>query len=137
MAKSSYSGSLMLSPRRPSGSLVRFDLVERLARVAECIDARRHAAIHGDLKQDLLDLVLGETVFQRALDMELQLMRPVERTEHREIDDAARTAIQPRPRPQRAPAELGRPFRHRAGELVRACDRLVDVILAEHFLADL
>jgi hypothetical protein len=41
------------------------DLVECFARVAECVDAGGNAAIDGDLKQDLLDLVLGKTVLQR------------------------------------------------------------------------
>ena len=97
----------------------------------------RHAAIHGNLKQDLLDLVLGDAVLQRALDMQLQLMGPVESAEHGEIDDAAGSSIDTWPGPQRAPAKLGRPFRHRPGEFVGACDRFVDIVFAKHFLADL
>src|SRR5262245_18567036 len=113
------------------------DLVERFTRVTECVDAGGNTAIDGDLKQDLLDLFLGEAVLQRALDVQLQLVGPVERAEHGEVDDAARAAIEARSRPQRAPAELGRPLRHRARELVGAGDRLVDVVLAQHLLADL
>src|ERR1700693_3505143 len=41
--------------------------LERLARVSEGIDTRGDAAIDGDLKQYLLDLVLGEAVFQGSL----------------------------------------------------------------------
>src|SRR5512134_1523026 len=136
MAKSSYSGSAMRSPDAPA-RLLCLDLVERLARVAEGVDAGRHAAIDRHLKQDFLDLVLGEAVLQRTLDMELQLMRPVQRAEHRQIDDAAGSLVHARPGPQRAPAELGRPFGHGAGELISARNRLVDVVLAENLFTDL
>ena len=97
----------------------------------------RDAAIDRDLQQDLLDLVLGQSVLQGALDMQLQFMRPVERTEHRKIDDAAGAAVKSRPGPQCAPAKFSRPFRHRPRELVRAGNGLVDVVLAENFLANL
>src|SRR5690242_17940658 len=112
-------------------------LVERLTRVAEGIDAGGHAAIDSHLKQDFLDLVLGESVLQRALDMQFQFMRPIQRTEHRQIDDAAGSLVHARPGPQRAPAELRRPFGHRAGKLIGARNRLVDVVLAENLFTDL
>src|SRR5215218_5810769 len=99
----------MMTVFKSSGSSLGFDFVERLARVAECVNPRRDSAVHGDLKQNLLDLVFGKAVLQRALDMQLQLMRPVEGAEHREIDDAARASIHAWPGPQRAPAKLGRP----------------------------
>src|SRR6185436_13939570 len=109
----------------------------RLARVAEGVDARRDAAIDGNLEQDLLDLVLGDAVLQGALDVQLQFLRTAERAEHRQVDDAAGAAVQARPGPQRAPAEFGRPFGHRPGEFVRARNGLVDVVFTQHFLADL
>src|SRR4029077_17336719 len=56
--------------------------------------------------------------------------------QHRQIEHAAGLAIEAGPRPARAPAKLGRPFRHRAGEFVSARNRLVDGVLAKHFLAN-
>src|SRR5450759_2408151 len=121
----------------PPESGLRFYLVERLARIAEGIYSRGNATVHANLQQDLLNLVLGEAVLQRPLDVQFQFMGPVERPEHGQIDDAAGAAVKSRPGPQCAPAELGRPFGHRPGEFVGAGDGFVDVILAEHFLADL
>src|SRR5207248_8874259 len=79
----------------------------------------------------------GKTVLQRALYMQLQFVRTIECAEHGQIDDASRPAIDPGPRPQCAPAKFGRPFRHRPGEFVGARDGFIDIVLAEHFLADL
>src|ERR1700674_3777864 len=77
-----------------------FHFLERLARVSEGIDSRGNAAIDRDLQQDLLDLVLGQSVLQGALDMQLQFMRPIERAEHCKIDDAAGAPVKSRPGPQ-------------------------------------
>ena len=48
--------------RSSPAALLPFDLVECLAGIPESIDSRWDAAIHANLKQDLLDLVLGEAV---------------------------------------------------------------------------
>src|SRR5579859_2369804 len=80
--------------RRRSGT---FDFLERLPRIAKRVNAGRDAAINRDLKQDLLDLFLGEPVLQCALHMQLELVRPVERPEHCQIDDAARAAVESGP----------------------------------------
>src|SRR5262245_32372215 len=80
------------------------DFAEGLARVAEGIDAGRHATIDRHLKQDLLDLILGETVLKGTLDVQLEFMRPVQRAQHRQIDDAAGPLVHSGPGPQRAPA---------------------------------
>src|SRR5260370_714792 len=76
-----------------------FNLLERLARIAERVHAGRDPAIDSDLKQDLLDLFFCESVLQRTLDVQLQLVGPVECAQHRQIDDAAGTTIEARPRP--------------------------------------
>src|SRR6266536_495781 len=117
-------------------TLLTLDFLERFTRVAEGVDAGGDAAIDGNLQQDLLDLVLGEPVLQRALHMQLQFMGTIEGAEHRQIDDAAGAPVEPRPGPERAPAELGRPLRHGAGEFIGARDRLVDVVLAQNFFSD-
>src|ERR1700682_3244743 len=54
----------------PPAASLPLDLVESLARVPERIDAGGDAAIDADLKQDFLDLVLGDAVLQRALDVQ-------------------------------------------------------------------
>src|SRR6516165_3578920 len=81
-------------------ALLALQLLEGLARVAEGVDPRRHAAIDRDLQQDFLDLVPGQAVLQRALDVQLQFVGPVERAEHRKIYGAPGSRIEPRPRPQ-------------------------------------
>src|SRR5258708_557975 len=118
----------------PAVSLL-LHFLEGLTRVSERINSRGDAAIDGDLKQYLLDLVLGEPVLQGALDVQLQFVGTTQCAKHGQIDDAAGAAVESRPGPQRAPAEFGRPFRHRPREFVGACNGFVDVILAEYFLA--
>src|SRR4051812_31702904 len=135
MAKSSYSGSAMGHPFNGSGGSI--DLVEGLARIAEGVDSGRNAAIDGNLEQDLLDLLLGQPVLQGALDVQLQLVRSVQGAEHRQIDDRACAPVDAGSRPQGAPAEFGRPFRHRAREVVGSGNRLVDIVFAEHLFANL
>ena len=47
------------------------DLGEYLARGTEAFDAERHTGIHRDLVEDCLDLVLGDAVVERALEVQL------------------------------------------------------------------
>jgi hypothetical protein len=56
----------------PATVSLAFDFLERLARVSEGIDSGRDAAIDGNLKQYLLDLVLREPVLQGSFDVQLQ-----------------------------------------------------------------
>ena len=51
-----------------------FDFVERLPCVPEGVDSRWDAAVNADLKQDLLDLVLGDAVLQGSFDVKLQFV---------------------------------------------------------------
>src|ERR1700747_3705689 len=131
------SSAVFESNRRVFCRSLRLNLVESLTRIAERVYAGRHAAIDRDLQQDFLDLFLGKAVLQGALDVKLQLMRPIESAEHRQVDDRTGALVEPGSRPQRAPAELGRPFRHGPREFVSARDRFIDIVLAEHFLANL
>src|SRR6266566_6292725 len=125
------------SPRTIAAESLIFQLSEGFARISKGVDAGRYAAIYGDLEQNFLDFVLGQPVLQRALDVQLQFMGPVERAQHCQIDDRAGAAVEPRPCPQGAPAKLGRPLRHCSCELIGPGDRLVDVVLAKHLLAHL
>ena len=58
--------------------LLPVELGERLARDAERIDTGRDAAVDRHLHEHLADLVAGDAVGQRAGDVQLQLVRPVE-----------------------------------------------------------
>src|SRR5262245_25067969 len=68
--------------RAPPGALL--DLREHLAGSAEAFHCQRHAGIDGNLVDDGLDLVLGDAVAQRALQMQLPLVHAVEAREHDE-----------------------------------------------------
>src|SRR5688572_1323843 len=61
---------------------------ESLARDARRVDARRDAAVHRDLQDDLADLLARETVVQRGLHVQLQLVGTIQRADHRDVDDA-------------------------------------------------
>src|SRR6185312_9193020 len=73
----------------------------------EGIEAGRDAAIDRDLQEDLLDLLLGEAVVQRAVDMQLELGAAVERRQHGEVQHRAALFGEARSRPGIAPAILG------------------------------
>src|SRR5262249_3311820 len=73
---------------RAGGPSVKPHLLQHLACDAEAVEGGRHAAIDGDLQEDLAQLVLGHAVVDRAAHMQAQLMRPVEGGDHSEIEDA-------------------------------------------------
>src|SRR5208283_427289 len=79
------------------------DFGKRLARDAHAVDAGRHAAIHGHLQQHLANLLARHPVVERRLDVQLQLMRSIERADHPDVDETAIAQRQPRPRPYMAP----------------------------------
>src|SRR5262245_58647425 len=97
----------------PGGSaLFRVDLGERFARDAHRIDARGHAAVNGDLQEHLADLRAREAVRERTLDVDLELVRPVERADHRQVEQAAIAAREAGAAPDAPPAVLGRELEH-------------------------
>src|SRR5436190_17300451 len=53
--------------------------LEHAARDLEGVEAGRDAAIDRDLQEDLLDLLLGEAVVQRTVDVQLELGAAVQR----------------------------------------------------------
>src|SRR3954467_6885579 len=57
--------------------------------IAEGIDAGRHAAIDRDLHEHLADLLARGAVGQRAPHMGLEFLRPVQRAQHRKVEEAA------------------------------------------------
>ena len=68
----------------------------------------------------------------RARDVQLQLMRPVQPAEHRQVEHAAGLARQFLAAPHRAPAIFGEHFLERAVEIVDVLQGVVDIGLAEH-----
>src|SRR5262245_45046811 len=69
--------------------LLAVDLGEHLARAAERLDRRGHAAVDRDLHEHLADLLAREAVVERAADVQLQLVAAAERGQHAEVEDAA------------------------------------------------
>src|SRR5262249_23285424 len=71
------------------GPLRRLHLLEGLAGDAEGVDAARDARVDRDLSQHFTNFVLGDAVAQRAFDMQLQFVRPVQDADHRDVEHAA------------------------------------------------
>ena len=63
--------------------------------------------------------------------MRLELVRTVKRGDHAEIEDAAASAIESGPVPDRIPAIFGGELLHRPAEVVRSIQRLVDIGVAQ------
>ena len=112
------------------------DFGEHFARDAETVDAGGHAGIDRDLHEDFADLVLGDAVGQRALDVRAQFVRPVEDRDHGEVEHAAGLARQFLAAPDRAPAIFGEQFLERLVEVVDVLQGVVDIGLAEHGFAN-
>src|SRR4249919_3818464 len=100
------------------------DFGERFARDAHGIDAGRDAAINRDLQKYLADLGAREAVGERALDVDLELVRPVECGDHAEIQQAAIPPRETRASPHAAPAVLGRQLDDGSAEIVGSSERL-------------
>ena len=90
----------------PVGFWFGVQLVENFFSEPEAVHGRRYAAVDGDLEKHFLDLVLGEAVVQRALDMHLDLMRAVERADHRQVQHAASLAVKPGTSPDSRPSNI-------------------------------
>src|SRR6185503_15299416 len=114
----------------------RVEFCECFARDAHRVDAGRYAAVDGDLQQDFADLLARDTIRERTLDMDLELMRSVERADHREVDEAAVATLETGSAPDATPAILRGEFLHGATEVVGTGEGLFHVLLAKHGLAD-
>src|SRR6266849_1095371 len=95
---------------RPGPSLFLPLLREPLARAAERLDRGRNAGVDRELDEHLADLLLADPVAQRAADVELELVRLVQRAEHGEVEQAAGFFRQLLAAPYRAPAIFGHEF---------------------------
>src|SRR5262249_47640292 len=112
-------------------------LGEHLASAAEGDDRRRHAGVDRELNEHLADLLLADPVAQRAADVQLELVLPAQRPEHREVEQAAGLFRQLLAAPHRAPAILRHEFLERPPESAGAFQRIPHVLPAQAGLADL
>src|ERR1700704_4061582 len=126
----------METPRAGRRALLLVDLREDLARDAERVPPRRHTAIDRDGHEDLADLVARDAVLERAADVHLELVRSIERADHRQVEHAACLLRKPLAAPDRAPAVLRHELRKRAIEVVGRVDRFLDELRAEDGLSD-
>ena len=102
-----------------ASSSARAARLDRVLGDAERLHRRRHAAVDRGLQQRLLDLLGRAAVADRAARVHAELVRAVERGQHREVDEAALAPRQAGPRPDCAPAVLGDELLHRPRELAR------------------
>src|SRR6185437_14202670 len=125
-------GLAVIIRARAAALLLAVDLGEDLARRAEGVDRGGHAGIDPGLQEDLGDLLARDAVVERAPDMQLDLVRPVERGQHGEVEEAARLARQAGPRPHLAPAIFRDEILQHLAEAVGAGERAVDMLGAQH-----
>src|ERR1041384_576876 len=111
-------------------------LREHLSRLPERVDTRGDARVDRHVDEYLADLLLGQPIGERAADVQLQLVRPVEDRDHREIEHRALLLAQALAAPAGAPAVLADKLLERPVEVVRVLHRALDILLAEHFGAD-
>src|SRR5207244_1263442 len=73
------------TPTKPTPSSDISHLLEHFARDSEAVHRCRHAAVARDLQKHFLDLVLRHAIRESALYMGLDLVRTIQRREHREV----------------------------------------------------
>ena len=93
---------------------------------------RGHAAVDGALEQNLLDLVRRDPVAQRGAHVHRELVLASGRDERRDRDAAPRPAVEARSRPDLAPGVARDEVLEVGGELGRARDGPVDVLVPQH-----
>src|SRR5690606_12230355 len=128
-----------MRPSRPERSTARrfpLELRKGFLRDPERIDGRGNAGVDSDVQQHLADFLLRAAVADRALDVHLELVMTVQRAEQRDIQVAPRLLRQLLAAPDGAPAILGHEALQRHRKVVRAADRLLDVLRAEDRLSD-
>src|SRR6185503_1485359 len=98
-------GNARRSTSRERASLL-LELAERFSGDAERVDGCGHAGIDRDLQQHLADLRLRRAVADRAFDVDFQLVRAIQRAQHRDVEQAASLLLEPFAAPDGAPAVL-------------------------------
>ena len=106
--------------------------VEHLAGQPECLDTRRHAGVHHHLDQRVAQFVECAAVAQRTAEVQLELVRAVERGEDAQVVEAALLIGERAAAPHAAPAVLGDHLLHVAIEAVGGGERLRDELRTEH-----
>src|SRR3981081_536550 len=90
-----------------------------------------HSAIDGRLQQDLLDLIPGHPVVQRAAQVQHQLLVVTQGDQHPDRDAASRPTVATRPVPDLPPRRASKEFLELLGERGSAGFRAVDVGVAQ------
>ena len=109
--------------------------VDHLACGAKAIDGSRHTRIDAYLQQHLADFFRAYTIAKRSRYMELELMRPVEHTEHCNVQHAADLARQFLAAPDRAPAIFVEHFLERSSTYPAAIEHMnANATFAAHTL---
>src|SRR5690606_20314136 len=91
-----------------------------------------HAAVDGGLQEYFLDLVLRQAIVDGAAHVQLQLVRAVQGSDHRQVQQRSVAAAQPRTVPHVAPAVLRDQLLHVDVEVGGVIDRGVDVFGTQH-----
>src|SRR5712692_5324248 len=110
-------------------------LIQDARRDRERVVSRRDTRVDRDLQQYLLDLGGGQAVAQRGPDVHGEFVVPAQRREGGQRDHAPLRSAQPGPCPDLPPGVTRDQILERRGELRRARDRPVHVLIAEHLAA--
>jgi hypothetical protein len=109
---------------------------EEFARNAEAVDGGRHAGVDRHLQQNFADLITRDAVGQRTSQMGAQFMRTVQDRNHGDVEHAAGLARQLLATPHGSPAIFVQKILQRLVETVDVLQRIADIGLAQHRLAD-
>ena len=89
------------------------------------------------MQKNFFDFLYGEPVIKGAFHMKLNLRRPIQCGEHREIQHTAGLAGKPWPRPRIAPAHLCGDILKGHHESIGLIERAINILRAKDFAANL
>src|SRR5215207_5969666 len=105
--------------------------------VTERVHTGRHTAVDRDLHEHLAYFLARRAVGQCAPHVGLEFLWPVQRAQHREVEETAGLVREAVAAPDVAPAIFRREVLHRTIEVIGRCDGRVDEFVSEEALADL
>src|SRR5690606_30069955 len=108
------------------------DFLEDLAGNPTGVEAGWRTAIDHDLEEDFADLRTAEPIVQSTADMQFQLMRPIQRRYHGEVDQRTLLSVEALAAPDIAPAVARNQLLKRLTEFVGRIKRAIDMITAQN-----